>query len=207
MGFFQLENERIDRNKPPTELLHQKGCSLCTLDRESRYLKNAKMPASGAAKPLIYILGEFPTKQDDELGRQFSGASGALLREHIPKQYLDVIRWNNTVNCAPKEEKSPSNLELECCRPRQISDIEKSQPEAIFGFGGVPLTWADRSNTFAWRGRRFPIKIGNHTCWYYAFHHPAFLLHLRKENDGRASNYELAFKIDVKRALQQVSAG
>jgi hypothetical protein len=66
--------------------------------------------------------------------------------------------------------------------------------------GGISLTWAGRSNTFAWRGRRFPIKVSNHKCWFYAFHHPSYLLHLRRENNGRPSNYELAFQIDIKRA-------
>jgi Uracil-DNA glycosylase len=173
MGFFNIPDERVDRNKPPTELLHQKGCSMCTLDREERYLKHPKMLASGTEKPLIYILGEAPGKQEDELGKQFIGASGALLRENIPKTLLDSIRFNNTINCHPDKDRDPTTLEIECCRPRLVKDIEESQPEAIFGMGGVALTWADRSNTFAWRGRRFPIQVGHHKCWYYAFHHPA----------------------------------
>ena len=207
MGFFQLENERIDRNKPPTELLHQKGCQLCTLDRESKYLEHPKMPATGVQKPIIYILGEAPGKQEDHLGRQFVGASGAFLREFIPKEFTDVIRWNNSVNCHPKDDRDPTSLEIECCRPRLVKDIEESQPEAIFGFGGIALQWADRSNTFAWRGRRFPIKVGKHSCWYYAFHHPMYLIHLQRQNNGRPSNYELAFKVDVKRAFKEVAEG
>jgi uracil-DNA glycosylase family 4 len=207
MGFFQLADERIDRNKPPVQLLHQQGCKLCTLDVEARHLSTPKMPAFGAEKPIVYILGEAPGKNEDQLGKHFIGASGALLRDHIPKSFLDVIRWNNTVNCRPKDDRDPTSLEIECCRPRQISDIEAAQPDAIFGFGGIALNWADRSNPFAWRGRRFPIKVGEHKCWFYAFHHPAYLLHLRKENNGRDSNYELAFKIDLKRAFQEVAAG
>jgi uracil-DNA glycosylase family 4 len=207
MGFFQLPDERLDRNKPPVTLLHQQGCGICTLDAQQRHLGHPKMPASGAEKPIVYILGEAPGKQEDQLGKQFVGASGALLRENIPKNFLDVIRWNNTVNCRPKDDRDPTSLEIECCRPRQLSDIEKAQPEAIFGFGGIALNWADRSNTFAWRGRRFPIQVGCHKCWFYAFHHPAYLLHLRNDNNGRASNYELAFKIDVKRAFSEVAAG
>lgn len=207
MGFFNLENERLDRTKPPAELLHQQGCSMCTLDKEARHLTSPKMPAGGAEKPIVYIIGEAPGKQEDELGRQFVGASGALLREHIPKNFNSVIRWNNAVNCHPPEDRDPTALELECCRPRHISDIEASQPEAIFGMGGIALTWAGRSNTFAWRGRKFPIQVGKHKCWFYAFHHPSYLLHLKRENSGRPSNYELAFKIDMKRAFAEVAAG
>jgi DNA polymerase I-like protein with 3'-5' exonuclease and polymerase domains len=96
---------------------------------------------------------------------------------------------------------------MEFCRSRVVSDIEKTQPEFIFGFGGVPLSWAGRSGIGTWRGRYFPLQVGNHKLWYFAFHHPAFLLHLQHQNNGRPSNFELSFKLDMERAFKIVEDG
>jgi uracil-DNA glycosylase family 4 len=206
LGIFNFEETKIDRRAPPAEL-YKNGCISCPLHVYDRVLKHPKMPAKGTGNPLIYILGEAPGGQEDEMGEQFVGASGSLLRGHIPPQYFEFIRWQNVVNCRPPENRNPTPDEIEFCRHRIVSDIEKTKPLAIFGFGGVPLTWTGRSNITAWRGRSFPIQVGEHICWYFAFHHPAYLLHLRRQNDDRPSTYELSFELDMKRALESVSYG
>ncbi len=205
-GIFNFEETKIDRRAPPAEL-YKNGCISCPLDSFDRALKHPKMPPKGADPALVYILGEAPGAQEDQLGEQFVGESGKLLRDHIPVDYLDFIRWNNSVNCRPPENRNPTTDELEFCRGRIVGDIEKTKPDAIFGFGGIPLTWSGRSNIGAWRGRRFPIQVGEHICWYFAFHHPAFLIHLQRQNDGRPSTYELSFKLDIERALRTVLEG
>jgi uracil-DNA glycosylase family 4 len=145
--------------------------------------------------------------QEDQEGKQFVGSSGHLLRSHIPEGFLDFIRWTNTIHCRPPENRNPTHDEMEFCRSRVVSDIEKTQPEFIFGFGGVPLSWAGRSGIGTWRGRYFPLQVGTHKLWYFAFHHPAFLLHLQHQNNGRPSNFELSFKLDMERAFRIVEDG
>lgn len=139
--------------------------------------------------------------QEDEEGKQFVGASGRLLRSHIPEGFEDFIRWNNSINCKPPDNRNPTIDEIEFCRSRIVDDIEKTKPEFIFGFGGMPLSWTGRSGIGTWRGRHFPLQVGSHKLWYFAFHHPAFLLHLQNQNNGRPSTFELSFKLDMERAF------
>jgi uracil-DNA glycosylase family 4 len=206
VGLFNFEETKIDRRAPPVEL-YKNGCISCPLHQYDRVLKTPKMNASGSGNPIIYALGEAPGEQEDTLGRQFVGASGVMLRHHLPSRFNDIIRWNNTISCRPPDNRNPTNDEIEFCRSRVVADIEATQPDAIFGFGGIPLLWTGRSNTFAWRGRHFPIQVGGHRCRYFSFHHPAYLLRMRNENDGRPSSYELAFKLDMERAIKLVLAG
>jgi uracil-DNA glycosylase family 4 len=203
---FDLPDTKIDRSEPPPSVL-KIGCRVCTLDREEKNLFHPKMPATGAEHPIIYIIGEANGKNEDKQGKQFVGEPGALLRTHIPSKYLPLIRWNNAVNCRPPENRNPTKLEIDCCRSRIVEDIERSKPKAIFGFGLIPLNWTGRNNIGNWRGRKFPIQVGNHTCWYFAFLHPSALLHYRTANKGRPSTQEFAFEMDIKNALKTVSEG
>jgi uracil-DNA glycosylase family 4 len=206
IGLFDFEETKVDRRAPPVQL-YKNGCISCPLDQIKKTLYHPRMDATGSVNPIIYSLGEAPGRDEDEIGRQFVGASGTMLRHFIPHEFMQAIRWNNVINCRPPENRNPTNDEIEFCRTRVVGDIEASQPDAIFGFGGIPLAWSGRSNTYAWRGRHFPIQVGKHRCWYFSFHHPAYLLRLRNENEGRPSTYELAFKLDMERALDMVLEG
>jgi DNA polymerase len=152
------------------------------------------MDATGAKRPLIYILGEGPGRVEDETGVQFMGDSGQLLRSEIPRAFKDKIRWNNTVNCRPPRNATPDHTIVECCRPRVVSDIAKSRPKVIFGFGNVPLQWiCGFTGISNWRGRRMPVNIDGHVCWYYPMFHPAFLV--RKGRGSYTSEDERMFRI------------
>lgn len=93
-----------------------------------------------------------------------------------------------------------------CCRPRVLADIENTKPRAIFGFGNFPLQWVlNQNGIFKWRGRRIPVKIGQHECWFYPMFHPSFLLRIRKgKNKSIQSDNEIAFKFDLQRAIREV---
>jgi DNA polymerase I-like protein with 3'-5' exonuclease and polymerase domains/uracil-DNA glycosylase len=106
-------------------------------------------------------------------------------------------------NCRPPKNRTPVRVEVECCRSRVTADIEAARPRAIFGFGNVPLEWAiGQQGITMWRGRRLPVRVGQHTCWYYPMLHPSYLLHSRKK--GRPSDEELLFEIDLARAFDEV---
>lgn len=219
MGFFYSEQKRPPRPKvgsirsgSPKSLgktrkvisivdpsVAAKGCVACTLDKEP--LEHPKMKPTGTDQPLGYILGEAPGKIEDEDGEQFVGKAGQLLRRHIPRKFLEYLRWNNTLRCRPPDNREPSPLESACCRQYQVADIEETKPRVIIGFGDVPLHWATGKNDLRigiWRGRRLPVKIGSHTCWYYPIFHPAFFLHQQK----RGQNDQLqTFADDVRAAL------
>src|SRR6266446_3036288 len=208
MGFFfasGVGSKKVNKNIPSYDLLYRLSCKACPLNKATHIL-SPKMEPSGSTKPLIMIIGEAPGEVEDEGGKQFVGPSGDLIRFLIPPRLKSQIRWNNVINCRPQNNRDPEIVELECCRPRVVSDIERAKPTAIFGLGGFALTWADKPGGIEmWRGRRFPIKIGTHVCWFYPMRHPSFIL--RSNNTLWKSDDEVAFNFDVKRAISEVEAG
>lgn len=190
------------------ELARRHGCQVCPLANQDGFRALSQdMPATGVERPLIYILGEAPGGEEDKQNEQFVGKSGLLLRANIPRKFRDKLRFNNVVRTRPKDNRDPVEFEIECCRPSVARDIEQSKPKAIFGFGNIPLSWLAPgwSGIKLWRGRRMPVKVGTHTCWYYPIFHPAFMLRIRR--DDKPSEDERMFVFDVKRAFADVDAG
>lgn len=221
MGFFEFDK----LNKPDKELrglpvavLHAKGCDVCPLKEFWPKLRHPNMEPSGTIKPDVYIIGEAPGKDEDRHGRHVAGALGTLLQLRIPEKWDDRIRWNNVVRTRPPDSREPSHIEMECCRPSIVRDIQQTKPTAIFGLGPVPLQWAIKQNRItAWAGRRVPVKIGNHTCWFFPMLDPKFVSYSRrKSKDGKqfiprnstqyGSDTEFKFALDMKKALRSISS-
>lgn len=209
MGFFADGDVRTDtkvKGKPTKKLLHDLQCGVCPL--ASAKCLHPKMPQTGAERPDILALGEGPGENEDKEGAQFVGSSGQYLRARVPREWIKHIRWDNVVRCRPPDNRTPEEVEVECCRPRHTADVEKHRPKAIFGFGQVPLTWANGASGIAkWRGRRSPVRVGDHTCWMYFFNHPSFLIRQNHANQGRTTEEERMFGHDLKRAFAEVAAG
>lgn len=214
MGFLipNLRREQSPTKGVSLDLLHRHECNVCPLNRAP--LKHGKMLPNGSAKPMVYMLGEAPGGEEDKYGEAFIGPSGECLREHIADDWLDSLRWSNTVRCRPTAKndnkvtinREPTAVEIECCRPKLIRDIQETKPLAIFGFGNVPLHWlTGEGGITKWRGKRLPVTIGTHTCWYYPMYHPSYILQMREEMRGR--DLEFAFDMDLKRAFAEIDDG
>lgn len=161
-------------------LLHQAQCSVCPLNKCDA--QTPHMDPAGAGDPDIYVLGEMPGAEEDKRGTPFVGTFGRVFRTRIPDEWKDRIRFNNVVRTRPPDDREPDQMEIECCRPSVIKDIERTKPRAIFGFGNIPLSWAVPSTTgiTRWSFRRLPVKIGNHACWYYPLIHPSTIVKGRR---------------------------
>lgn len=212
MGFFPIAGPNLTKNT--TEglslgLLHQKQCEVCPLRKHHSELKNPGMPAHGTEKPLIYFLAEAPGEVEDKKGMPMVGPAGQVLRFRVPKDWLPDIRWNNVVRTRPPNNREPTSVEMECCRPSIVKDIERTKPKAIFGFGNVALRWAmGVSGISNWRGRRIPIMVGKHACWFYPMFHPSYIMRDRRFNPRDPSQYgsenEFVFARDLERAFGEI---
>ena len=211
-GWLFAEDEgtkkRGDSRQFSMDTLFKMGCKACPLDRV-KGLHHPKMDATGSKRPLAYILGEGPGSEEDKLNEQFVGKSGHLLKEYLPEELLEVSRLNNTINCHKDQNVTPTSIEITCCRPRLIADIENTKPKAIFGFGGIPLKWAiNEERITSWRGLRIPIQVGNHCCWYYPFYHPSYLSRMRRRHPKTRreipSEQERMFARDIERAIGEI---
>ncbi len=187
--------------------LHQLECKGCPLNKAKVY--NPKIDPSGSDNPEIYILGEAPDEDDDVKGEHWVGIGGELLKRILRKRWVNKCRFNNCVRTRPVESDTVNFLMTECCRPSVIKDIEETKPKAVFGFGNIPLNWVLGEGAITrWRGRRLPVKIGNHVCWFFPFAHPNSLISMRRKYKGSDKEYlsdkEYIFKSDVKHALGEL---
>lgn len=214
MGFFSFDHKAVneDLKGVSTDFLHRHGCAVCPLKAEHAMLRHPDMKPYGTKKPVIYMLGESPGADEDKLGRPFVGKAGRVLRMRIPERWDDRLRWNNVVRTRPPGNRNPTAVEVECCRPSVSADIEQTQPEAIFGFGNIPLEWVmGQQGITKWSGLRFPVKIGSHTCWFYPMIHPSYIARTRRFDPRSAKEYgsdiEFQFAKDLERAFKEVDAG
>lgn len=174
------------------------------------------MKPTGPKDALLYFLGEGPGKVEIQKQRQFVGKAGRVLRFRIPEEWEENIRWNNVVRSRPTKvvgnnvsDREPSPVEIECCRPSIIRDIELVKPKAVVGFGNVPLMWATgNSGITMWHGRRVPVKIGNHTCWFYPILHPSYINRTRKYAPIKQTDYgsedEFTFALALRRIFSEI---
>ena len=189
------------RNANDIALLHRLECKACPLNNSG-----GKILPTGSDHPLVYILGEAAGENEARQREQFIGESGQLLRAYIPRKYKDQIRFNNTIRSHPPGNRAPERAEIEACRPSIIRDIERTKPKIILGFGNVPLEWVSGFNGVTlWRGRKMPVKVGSHTCWFYPMLHPAYLLRQRRNGDI-GSEEERMFVFDMKRAFAEAES-
>jgi uracil-DNA glycosylase family 4 len=210
MGLLFPSESSLDvRANQEAALFHRMGCKACPLKDQP-----GRIEPTGAEHPVLYFLGEAPGKDEVKEQSQFVGESGALIRERIPADILPKIRWNNCVRSRPPSNRTPERPELESCRPSIVADIEQSRPRAIFGFGNIPLTWVSGFTRITdWRGRKMPVKVGNHVCWYYAMLHPSYLLRQRKGRDRDesptyiGSEDERMFCFDLQAAFSDALGG
>lgn len=209
MGFFASGGVKTPARKggePSLKLLHQMGCRLCPLDNAP--VKHPKMEPTGSKRPLVYMLGEAPGEDEDYTGRQFVGRAGKVLRARVPEEWDEAVRWNNVIRTRPPKNRTPENIEIECCRKYVEGDIEHTKPRAIFGFGNIPLLWAlKRHRIGLWRGRRIPIRVGSHACWFYPMLHPSYINRVKKDGkrpDQIGSEDERMFVLDLERAFAEV---
>jgi uracil-DNA glycosylase family 4 len=186
---------------------YRNGCDACPL-RDA-----PKIKPYGAARPVVYMLGEAPGREEVSEGRAFVGAPGKMLRKHIPKRWNNdkLLRWNNCLLSRPPDSRTPTPIELASCRSYLEDDICAAKPKVIMGFGAVPLQWmgiADAGIT-AWAGRCIPVNIRGHECWYFPMLHPSFV-NLSNDEVRRASRdeykseTEFAFHMHLKRAFELV---
>jgi len=216
--FFSNEKRKGQQRRygrPDVETLHKMECKACPLDTAK--VNTPKMPPTGAEDPMVYVLGEAPGAQEDSKGEQFVGPAGKLLRDALPSKYKNRLRYNNVIRTRPPGNRNPMWQEIECCRPSIVRDIENTKPKAIFGFGNFPLNWAcGVEGISAWRGRRIPVDIGNHTCWYYPMLHPAYVLRRVSEQESKTrqkvgdvyqTHEGMVFKNDIQKAFDELEKG
>lgn len=213
MGFFYNEvkaekpastsKRSVSRAVIPIEAMNQLGCRACPRDADEKKLKSPKMEASGVDRPSVYLLGSGPNLDEDLEGRHWVGPAGSVILSKFSRDFRRYeLRFNHITQCSPlTSEDGDLNVdvrEIECCRQRIVTDIEKTKPKVIVGVGDQPLAWATglQANAMRFRGRLIPVRIGRHVCWFYSILWPNFIY--KKKQYGK-SEYEIVMEHDIAR--------
>lgn len=169
MGFFHIQQRKRKQTsgRVSKETLKSAGCSLCPLDKWETRLNTPKMRPQGAQKPLIYVLGSNPGGRGDKAGESLTGAYRRRMKRQL-KGLFKSTRFSDLIRCAAVN-REPTETELACCSGYLQTEIERTKPKVIIGLGKAPLEWAAgrKMNLSVWRGRMFPVCVGDHVCWYF----------------------------------------
>lgn len=186
MPFFSestlLQTKRVRSSVPK--------CSLCKLYKTCN---SPKMPVSGRGKKKILIVAEAPGKNEDEQGIQLVGVTGSFLEERLDDLGINMRRdcWlTNSVICRPENNRTPTDDELEWCRPNLTKTIEELKPVVILTIGKAALhsllldMWqGQKTGPMArWAGWKIPCRDLN--TWICPTYHPSYVM--REEREAKS---------------------
>ena len=130
------------------------------------------------------IVAEAPGQMEDERGVQLVGRSGQWLRKVLRelKVDLDADCWKtNSVICHQPGNKTPTDRQIEACRPNLFRAVEELEPETIILLGAAAVksligrVWRSNVGPIGrWVGWRVPSQELN--AWICSTWHPAYLL-------------------------------
>ena len=130
----------------------------------------------GAIDARIVMFGEAPGADEDRQGEPFVGAAGQLLDKILGASGLKraEVYILNALKCRPPNNRTPTEIEIENCRPFFESQLEIIRPEYIVCWGAVAVRAVLRSTESIGRLRgKFHDFRGAKVMVTY---HPAYLL-------------------------------
>lgn len=199
MSFFfdNIISEKVNKKKQIKELSLTYGCKVCSFYNKKN-LQHPKLEPTGSFQPSLYFLGDFLKPENDELGKHFVSFKEVYLREVLTDLFdntfiIDEIRWNYCCRCY-SEDTLPTQLEYNCCKSSIIKDIEETKPLIVVGLGEIPLSLFPEGKMISmWRGRIFPIAIGNHDCYYASVYSLSYVY----DRGGVKSDEGFTFEQDI----------
>ncbi len=130
----------------------------------------------GAPNARVAMFGEAPGADEDRIGEPFVGAAGQLLDKILVASGLKrpEVYILNALKCRPPSNRTPTDIEIENCRPFFESQLEAIQPEYIVCWGSVAVRAVLKSTESVGRLRgKFHAFRGSKVLVTY---HPAYLL-------------------------------
>jgi len=124
----------------------------------------------------IALVGEAPGYNEVKQGRPFVGESGKLLRMIIKQLGVDPeeLFITNVCICKPPNNRPPSPVEIKCCLPRLLDELQTFKPEVVIALGATALKALGGTTTIT-KARGLPFL---HSLGFTVVPtlHPAFIL-------------------------------
>jgi len=149
------------------------ACRKCT-DICARRLRTVF--GTGPRNARLVMFGEAPGAEEDRMGEPFVGAAGQLLDKILIASGLSrqEVYIMNSLKCRPPGNRTPTDLEIENCRPYFERQLEILQPEYIICWGSVAAKSVLKTTDSVGRlrGRFHSYKQAKVLVTY----HPSYLL-------------------------------
>jgi DNA polymerase len=181
-GFFH--GSSILKEKDVDSLVPK--CGACGLNKGCG---SPKMPVTGEGRRKVLVVAEAPGKEEDLHGTQLIGPAGQELRKYLRKVGVDLDRdcWKtNALICRPPKNRTPTDSEIEYCRPNLIGTVKELKPEVVVLLGGAAVNsligsmWKrDVGAVSRWVGWTIPDQTYN--CWICPTYHSSYIA--REENE------------------------
>jgi len=153
------------------------GCIRCRLSDSRTHM----VFGQGCKHPVVLIVAEWPSDEDDRQAEAFCGPAGELLTKMLAAINLtrDEVFLTHTVKCLPPANRTPELDEINTCLIFLHRQIEIMQPRVICAMGPLAARTLLRNedSLFRLRGRfhQFQTARGETVPLLPTFH-PAFLL-------------------------------
>ncbi len=168
--------------------LHEtiRNCTLCPL-YETR--TNA-VPGEGPCDASVMLVGEAPGAIEDETGRPFVGRSGELLISLLEEIGLkrDDVFITSILKSRPPKNRTPTQFEINVCRPYLDQQIDLIQPQVIVLLGGVAISSLIGHWKVSEAHGRF-YENGSKT--FFMTYHPAAALRFPKVKDKMREDFKI----------------
>jgi uracil-DNA glycosylase family 4 len=109
------------------------GCSKCKLSETRTNL----VFGDGNPNARLVFVGEAPGADEDAQGLPFVGRAGQKLTKII--EAIDLKRSEvyicNILKCRPPNNRTPTSLEIECCLPHLMKQLEAIDPKIVCALG------------------------------------------------------------------------
>lgn len=181
-GFFHIST--LAQSKAPAYTVAQ--CGQCGLYKGCH---SPKMPWTGEGRLGVLVIGEAPGEKEDEQNVQLIGPAGQRLRTALRRIGVDLDRdcWKtNTLICRPPDNETPTDDQIEWCRPNLNDTLAALKPRVIIPMGGIAVKaliqplWREEIGPMArWAGWQIPCQKPN--AWICPTWHPSYLLRAEDE--------------------------
>ena len=149
---------------------------------------------SGNADADLMFVGEAPGAEEDRQGLPFVGRSGNLLTQMLHEVGIEreEVFIANTLKCRPPENRDPTQVEIETCRPWLYEQIRLIQPRVVATLGNFSTKLLSGSPTGITKVHGVPQvkKLGVRTVYLLPLFHPAAAL--RSKAPAEALRADLA---------------
>jgi uracil-DNA glycosylase len=100
---------------------------------------------AGNAEAGVLLIAERVGRQDDLMGRPFSGPSGDLLDRILAAPQVEIpksdVYLTNMVLCRTPHDRSPHAAEVRACSDRLYQEIDIVNPFLVVAMGRIPMQY------------------------------------------------------------------